>query len=103
MYIILESLFVGNFHEAQDSPPPVTVLLWAAGNQRITTPEKFAYACIPLMEYAEADPIDLEVGVDWLEQHLPLASYFGLLSCWHEPRGLDSDGVSLLCQGNELS
>lgn len=71
MHVILESLFVGNIHEALDPPPLVTALLWAAGNQRITPPEKLAYACIPLTEYAEADPIDLEAGVDWLERHLP--------------------------------
>ena len=71
MYYITESLLVGNIHEARMVPPQVTALLWAAGDLRVTPPQGMPFAVIPLKEYAEADPIDLEAGVDWLDRRPP--------------------------------
>lgn len=66
MYIITESLLIGNIHDAQKVPSQVSALLWAAGDLRINPPAHIPFAVIPLEEYAEADPIDVEAGVDWL-------------------------------------
>lgn len=66
MYFITESLLIGNVHDAQKLPPTVSALLWAAGDLCIQPPSNIPFAVIPLKEYQEADPIDMEAGVDWL-------------------------------------
>ena len=71
MHFIMESLLVGNIYDAQDPPPFVSAVLWAAIEPRISPPQGVAFARIPLREYTEADPVDIEAGVDWLDRHLP--------------------------------
>jgi len=71
MVFIIKSLLVGNIYEAQAPPPFVNAVLWAALEPHIIPPSGIAFGQIPLQEYIEADPIDLETGVDWIDRHLP--------------------------------
>jgi len=71
MHFITESILLGNIHDAQNIPKNVSAFLWAAGGLRVTPPVDLPYAIIPLTEYAEPDPIDIEAGVDWLARRPP--------------------------------
>jgi len=84
MYFIIESLLVGNRYEAQSPPPFVNAILWAAQETSLTPPSGLAFARIPLQEYTEADPLDLEAGVDWIDRHLPTHK---ILVCCREGMG----------------
>ena len=67
----MESLLIGNMYEAQKPPPFISAVLWTAIEQKVSSPPGVKFARVPLREYTEADPIDLEAGVDWLAQHHP--------------------------------
>ena len=69
MYFIMESLLIGNVYDAQQPPPFISAVLWTALEERISSPAGVHFARIPLREYTEPDPIDLEAGVDWLTRH----------------------------------
>jgi len=71
MHFITESILIGNMQDAQNIPANISAFLWAAGDLRITPPAGLPYAIIPLTEYAEPDPIDIEAGVDWLARRPP--------------------------------
>ncbi len=71
MHVIMESLLVGNYSDAQKPPPFITAVLWAALDPKISPPQGVLFARIPLREYTEADPIDIEAGVDWLTRQYP--------------------------------
>ena len=71
MHVIMESLLVGNYSDAQKPPPHITAVLWAALDPKISPPQGVLFARIPLREFTEADPIDIEAGVDWLTRQYP--------------------------------
>lgn len=79
MHLIMESLSVGNVTDAQKPPPFISAVLWAALDPKISPPHGVLFARIPLREFTEADPIDIEAGVDWLSRYYPANSI--LIAC----------------------
>lgn len=71
MHYVTESLVVGNLDDAQQPPPFVGGLLFVAEEHQIKPPQGIAYKWVPLKEFGEADPHDMKVAVDWLEQQAP--------------------------------
>ena len=69
MHLINECLAVGNAQDAATPAQFITVVLNVAAENQITPPAGRAYAWIPFKEFAEADPVQLDEAVEWLEQH----------------------------------
>lgn len=69
MHLINECLAVGNAEDAARPAGLITVVLNVAAENRIDPPDGRAYAWIPFTEYAEADPVQLDEAVEWLERH----------------------------------
>ena len=70
MHIITDSLLVGNVEDAKKLPSSIGGLLFVAAEYELNPPRGIAYARIPLKEFTEADPHDVERAVAWLEWHL---------------------------------
>lgn len=70
MHVITESLLVGNIDDAKKLPSSIGGLLLVADEYQINPPHGIAYARIPLKEFAEAAPRDMERSVAWLEWHI---------------------------------
>ena len=70
MHIITDSLLVGNVEDAKKLPSSIGGLLFVAAEYELDPPRGIAYARIPLKEFTEADPHDVERAVAWLEWHL---------------------------------
>ncbi|MDH5429460.1 MAG: dual specificity protein phosphatase family protein [Nitrospirota bacterium] len=64
-------LYIGEQADAESPPTFITAVLWTALDIRLSPPPNIVFARLPLREYTEPDPIDLEMGVTWLCQHLP--------------------------------
>jgi protein-tyrosine phosphatase len=69
MHPINEFLAVGNAADAVQPAKFITVVLNVAAENQIEPPDGRTYAWIPLKEFSEADPIQLDEAVAWLEQH----------------------------------
>ena len=69
MHPINEYLAVGNAQDAAQPAKFITAVLNVAAENKIDQPDGRAYAWIPFKEYAEADPVQLDEAVEWLEQH----------------------------------
>jgi protein-tyrosine phosphatase len=69
MHPINEYLAVGNAQDAAQPAKFITAVLNVAAENQIAPPNGRTYAWIPLKEYSEADPIQLDEAVAWLEQH----------------------------------
>ena len=69
MHPINEFLAVGNAEDAAKPARLITVVLNVAAENQIAPPDGRVYAWIPFKEYAEADPVQLDEAVEWLEQH----------------------------------
>ena len=70
MHVITDSLLVGNIDAAKRLPPAIGGLLLVAAEYEIHPPSGIAYARVPLKEFAEAAPHDMERAVAWLERHI---------------------------------
>lgn len=70
MHIITDSLLVGNIEDAKKLPSSIGGLLFVAAEYELDPPRGMAYARIPLKEFTEADPHDMERAVAWVECHL---------------------------------
>ncbi len=70
MHIITDSLLVGNIDEAKKLPSSIAGLLLVADEYEINPPRGIAYARVPLKEFTEAAPRDMERAVAWLERHM---------------------------------
>ena len=70
MHVITDSLLVGNIDAAKRLPPAIGGLLLVAAEYEIHPPSEIAYARVPLKEFAEAAPRDMERAVAWLERHI---------------------------------
>lgn len=69
MHPINEFLAVGNAQDAAKPAQFITVVLNVAAENQVAPPDGLAYAWIPFTEYAEADPVQLDEAVEWLERH----------------------------------
>ena len=69
MHPINEFLAVGNAEDAAKPAQFITVVLNVAAENQIEPPDGRAYTWIPFKEYAEADPVQLDEAVEWLERH----------------------------------
>jgi protein-tyrosine phosphatase len=69
MYYITETVLVGNVFEARALPPFLRGLLFVAEEYEITPPAGMMFGRVPLKEFHEADPADVDKAVQWLEQH----------------------------------
>ncbi len=64
-------LYIGDQNDAECPPPVITAILWTALDIQMPSPPNLVFSRLPLKEYTEPDPIDLEMGVNWLIKHLP--------------------------------
>lgn len=64
-------LYIGEQADAEAPPAFITAVLWTALDIHLSPPPNIVFARLPLKEYTEPDPIDLEMGVTWLSRHLP--------------------------------
>lgn len=69
MHPINEFLAVGNAQDAAKPAQFITVVLNVAAENQVAPPDGRAYTWIPFKEFAEADPVQLDEAVEWLEQH----------------------------------
>ena len=69
MHPINEHLAVGNAEDAAKPAKFITAVLNVAAENQIEQPDGRAYTWIPFKEFAEADPVQLDEAVAWLEQH----------------------------------
>jgi len=69
MHLINEHLAVGNAEDAARPARLMTGVLNVAAENPIEPPAGCAYAWIPFTEFTEADPVQLDEAVAWLEQH----------------------------------
>ena len=69
MHLINEYLAVGNAEDAAKPAQLMTAVLNVAAENQIASTDGRTYASIPLKEFSEADPIQLDEAVAWLEQH----------------------------------
>lgn len=69
MHPINEFLAVGNAEDAAKPAQFITVVLNVAAENQVAPPDGRTYAWIPFKEFAEADPVQLDEAVEWLEQH----------------------------------
>jgi len=68
MHPITEYLAVGNTDDAINPRWALAAILNVASESRITPPPGRNYNWIPFIEFAPADPIQLDEAVSWLEQ-----------------------------------
>ena len=64
-------LYIGEQMDAESPPSFITAVFWTALDPQISPPPNIIFARLPLKEYTEPDLIDLEMGVQWLDRHLP--------------------------------
>jgi len=64
-------LYIGEQDDAESPPAFITAILWTALDIHLSPPPNIVFARLPLKEYTEPDPIDLEMGIAWLARHLP--------------------------------
>jgi protein-tyrosine phosphatase len=69
MHLINEFLAVGNAEDAARPARLMTAVLNVSAENQIVPPDGRTYAWIPFKEFAEADPVQLDEAVAWLEQH----------------------------------
>ncbi len=69
MHPINEYLAVGNAEDAAKPGTLFMVVLNVAAENKMAPPGGRTYIWIPFKEFAEADPIQLQEAVEWLEQH----------------------------------
>jgi len=68
MHLITEYLAVGNTDDALNPRWDQAAILNVASESRITPPPGRQYNWIPFIEFAPADPFQLDEAVSWLEQ-----------------------------------
>ena len=66
-----QQLYIGEQADAESPPAIITAVLWTALDIHLTQPPDILFARLPLKEYTEPDPIDLEMGITWLTRNLP--------------------------------
>ena len=70
MHLITDVLLVGNIEVARKLPSAIGGLLLVADEYEINPPRGVAYGHVPLKEFTEAAPRDIDRAVAWLERHM---------------------------------
>jgi protein-tyrosine phosphatase len=100
MHLINEFLAVGNAEDAARPARLMTAVLNVASENQIVPPDGRTYAWIPFKEFAEADPIQLDEAVAWLERH---ADGNRLMVCCRAGMGRSvSVVIAYLCLAKEM-
>jgi protein-tyrosine phosphatase len=69
MHLITDHLAVGNSEDAANPHWLMSAILNVALETTVLPPKGRTYHWIPFTEFAEADPLQLDEAVSWLEQH----------------------------------
>ena len=69
MHLITDHLAVGNSDDAANPHWLISAILNVALETTVLPPKGRTYHWIPFAEFAEADPLQLDEAVSWLEQH----------------------------------
>ena len=100
---ILGSLYIGNIDDAHTPASNISALLWTALESKLDPlPQGVVLGRIPLREYTEAVPMDIESGIAWLERYLPPTSNSRRLSSRNGTLRFSRDCLSLLRPTDEL-
>ena len=71
MHFITESLLVGNLEDAHKPPPFIHGMLIVAEEREVNPAPGIMHERVPLKEFGEADPHDVQKAVEWLERQAP--------------------------------
>src|SRR5438046_9268364 len=71
MHFITDSLLVGNLEDAQKPPPFIHGMLIVAEEREVKPAPGFIHERVPLKEFGEADPLDVQKAIEWLERQAP--------------------------------
>jgi len=71
MHVITETIMVGNIYDARTPPSFVVALLLAAEEQQVVPRPGTVYERVPLKEFSEANPQQVQRAVEWLAEHAP--------------------------------
>ncbi|OLB05643.1 MAG: hypothetical protein AUH21_00015 [Nitrospirae bacterium 13_2_20CM_62_7] len=71
MHFITDSLLVGNLEDAQKPPPFIHGMLIVAEEREVKPAPGFIHERVPLKEFGEADPLDVQKAIEWLERQPP--------------------------------
>jgi protein-tyrosine phosphatase len=69
MHLITDHLAVGNSDDAANPHWLMSAILNVAAETAVLPPKGRTYHWIPFAEFTEADPLQLDEAVSWLEQH----------------------------------
>jgi protein-tyrosine phosphatase len=78
MHLITETLLVGNINDAREPPVKIGALLLVAGEFTLESSDGLSSGRIPFLEFAEAQPLQLDRAVSWVERHM---SERGVMVC----------------------
>src|SRR2546428_5605262 len=71
MHFITDSLLVGNLEDAQKPPPFIHGMLIVAEEREVKPAPGVIHERVPLKEFGEADPLDVQKAIEWLERQPP--------------------------------
>src|SRR2546423_7572792 len=77
MHFITDSLLVGNLEDAQKPPPFIHGMLIVAEEREVKPAPGFIHERVPLKEFGEADPLDVQKAIEWLERQAPAPQQMG--------------------------
>ena len=66
-----QHLYIGEQVDAKSPPSFISAVFWTALEPQFSPPSNLLFARLPLKENAKPNPIDLEMGIQWLARHLP--------------------------------
>ena len=64
-------LYIGEKRDVNSPPSFITAVFWTALDSQISPPPNVLFGRLPLKEHTKPNPVDLEMGVQWLTRHLP--------------------------------
>lgn len=71
MHFITDSLLVGNLEDAHKPPSFIHGMLIVAEEREVEPAPGILHERVPLKEFGEADPRDVQRAVEWLEREAP--------------------------------
>ena len=71
MHFITDSLLVGNLEDAHKPPAFIHGMLIVAEEREVKPAPGVMHERVPLKEFGEADPLDVQRAVEWLERQAP--------------------------------